>query len=276
MVAILTADKASLDEKLESTSKAQREAQSQVAALEKEVSMLQQQLADAKAEGQKRLEQLEVTREKDMQRSKEEAEKSQAAVKGLEKAEQQLQAELAAEKSQCAKLKEEVAALHKEKISSAHAGESESAKAAALQKQVEMLTAEKAALDGKLETASTALRAEADALRSDLDRAHLLHTTELEEARAQFDWMRQAEAAVRAALEADRRAWEDAAAVVAAEIASLRQREVQAQLVAVEAAELRSQLTDSKEVTCFCVCARALDRACVDRRSFVRVSYYTM
>jgi hypothetical protein len=53
---MLTAEKAALDGKLESASKAQ----SQVAALEKEVSMLEKMLADAKADGQKRLDQLEA------------------------------------------------------------------------------------------------------------------------------------------------------------------------------------------------------------------------
>ena len=81
-------------------------------------------------------------------------------MQSLEKAAQQLRAELAAEKSQCAKLQEEVAALHKEKTSAAQAGQSESAKAAALQKQVEMLTAEKAALDGKLEIERRSLSAQ--------------------------------------------------------------------------------------------------------------------
>ena len=55
-----TSDIPRLEAKLESTSRAQCEAQSQVAALEKEVSMLQKLLADAKADGQQRLAELEA------------------------------------------------------------------------------------------------------------------------------------------------------------------------------------------------------------------------
>ena len=51
-VDMLMAEKASLDGKLGSASKAQREAQLKVASLEKEVSMLQNQLADATADAQ--------------------------------------------------------------------------------------------------------------------------------------------------------------------------------------------------------------------------------
>ena len=69
---------------------------------------------------------------------------------------QQLQAELAAERLLCARLMEELAALQRH---NAQVGQSESAKVAALQKQVEMLTAEKASVDEKLETASKAQRA---------------------------------------------------------------------------------------------------------------------
>jgi hypothetical protein len=62
----------------------------------------------------------------------------------------QLQAELATEKLQCAKLREECAALQKLSASLAHTGPIESANEAALQKQVEMLTADKMSLDGQL------------------------------------------------------------------------------------------------------------------------------
>jgi hypothetical protein len=160
---------------IESASKPQREAQSNPATLEKEVSRLRRMLADAKAVShlgmshrQKRLEQLEV-KLADAERAKEEladreagaleeVRRALAAVKGLEKAEQQLQAELAAERSECAKLRHDVAVLQKQKASSARAGQSESAKVAALQKQVEMLTADKTSLDGQLESASKAQR----------------------------------------------------------------------------------------------------------------------
>jgi hypothetical protein len=73
----------------------------------------------------------------------------------------QLQAELAAEKLQCAKLREECAALQQLSASSAHPGPIEGAneagELAALQKQVEMLTADKLSLDRQLKEAQNQL-----------------------------------------------------------------------------------------------------------------------
>jgi hypothetical protein len=141
---MLTAEKASLEGKLDYTSMAQREAQSQVAALDKEVSMLRQQLADAEADAQRRLGQLEV-KLADAEQAKKELTAPEAEV--LRKLEEEAKAELAAERSQRAALREELAALQ---ARGAQAGQCASAKASALQKQVEMLTAEKTSLEGKL------------------------------------------------------------------------------------------------------------------------------
>jgi chromosome segregation ATPase len=135
-VEMLTAEKTSLDAKLDSALKAQRETQSSVAALDKEVSMLQKMLADAKADAQKRLEQLE------------------AKLAEAEQAKKELAARDAAACLMEAKLREELASVQKQL---AGAGQSESAKVAALQKQVEMLTAEKTSLDTKLLSLTTAL-----------------------------------------------------------------------------------------------------------------------
>jgi chromosome segregation ATPase len=98
--------------------------------------MLQKMLADAKADAQKRLEQLE------------------AKLAEAEQAKKELAARDAAACLKEAKLREELASVQKQL---AGAGQSESAKVAALQKQVEMLTAEKTSLDTKLLSLTTAL-----------------------------------------------------------------------------------------------------------------------
>jgi hypothetical protein len=189
-----------------------------VAALDKEVSISKQMLAIAKADAQKRLEQLEaklseaerakmeelaereaealrkldeevrhraVTLEnaeaaqREAERSKQEA---MASVKCLEKAQLQLQTELEVERQECAKLREEVAALQKQ---NAIAAETVQGELCSLLRELEMLRLHRSALEAELADAERAKKVlaerEAEALRK-LDEGARHSTVMLEKA----------------------------------------------------------------------------------------------
>jgi chromosome segregation ATPase len=206
-VEMLRSQKLSLESKHQSSSKAQLEAQSRVAALDQEVAALvttsKLMLADAKADAQKRLGQLEakladaeraqmelVDRESEALRKLEEeagngaamSEKAAAAqreaetsrqdaltaAKGLETMELLLRKELKSEKWQCVQLREEIAALQKQN-SNAVSQTIVQGELSSLRREVEMLGLQKSTLEAKLADAERAqmelVERESEALR---------------------------------------------------------------------------------------------------------------
>jgi chromosome segregation ATPase len=193
-VEMLRSQKLSLESKHQSSSKAQLEAQSRVAALDQEVAALvttsKLMLADAKADAQKRLGQLEakladaeraqmelVDRESEALRKLEEEARNGAAMsekaaaaqreaetsrqealtaaKGLETMELLLRKELKSEKWQCVQLREEIAALQKQN-SNAVSQTIVQGELSSLRREVEMLGLQKSTLEAKLADAERA------------------------------------------------------------------------------------------------------------------------